>query len=255
MDVGTLLRRTRERQGLSIEQLSQTTKIHHATIEALESNDVDRLPANVYTRGFIRAYAREVGLDPDDTVEQYLAQFQDAPDVVMADPAPQAAEGTSSGAAFNPRNIPTPVLAGAVVVLLVASYFTFASRVDGLPEEQVAAAGPPPAASDVAHAAASSPAATDATAAMAADALRIELTATGPSWVSASADRAAAANRLMQAGERQAIDARDELVLRVGDPGTLSVSINGVAAAPLGRAGQPITVTITKENFRSFLPS
>ena len=136
-----------------------------------------------------------------------------------------------------------------------SSYFTFASRVDGLPEEPVAAAEPPPAASDVAHAAASSPGATDATAAMAADALRIELTATGPSWVSASADRAAAANRLMQAGERQAIDARDELVLRVGDPGTLSVSINGVAAAPLGRAGQPITVTITKENFRSFLPS
>ena len=85
--------------------------------------------------------------------------------------------------------------------------------------------------------------------------LRVELAASGPSWVSASADRAAAANRLMQAGERHTIEARDELVLRVGDPATLGLSINGVPARPLGRAGQPVTVQITKENFRSFLQS
>jgi hypothetical protein len=82
--------------------------------------------------------------------------------------------------------------------------------------------------------------------------LRIELTATGPCWVSATADRESALSRLLQAGERHELSAKDELVLRVGDPSTVAISVNGVAGRPLGQPGQPITVQINKQNFREF---
>ena len=59
--------------------------------------------------------------------------------------------------------------------------------------------------------------------------------------------------KLLQAGERHTLEASEELVLRVGDPGALSFSINGQAGRPLGRAGEPVNVRITKDNFRDFL--
>src|SRR5918997_836771 len=76
MDVGSTLRRARTRKGLTLEQLARATKISVSALDALETNDLDRLPATIYLRGFLRAYAREVGLDPQETVEDYLEQFE-----------------------------------------------------------------------------------------------------------------------------------------------------------------------------------
>ncbi len=67
------MRRAREGAGLSLEDLARRTKIPLARLAAIESADVPRLPAAVYTRGFVKAYAVEVGLSPDETAEQYLA--------------------------------------------------------------------------------------------------------------------------------------------------------------------------------------
>ena len=56
------MRRAREDAGLSLEDLARRTKIPHARLADIESADVPRLPAAVYTRGFVKAYAVEVGL-------------------------------------------------------------------------------------------------------------------------------------------------------------------------------------------------
>ena len=76
MDVGAALREARERRGISLEELARTTKIGVATLRALERNQVDHLPGGIFLRGFLRAYARQVELDPEDTVRRYLAQFE-----------------------------------------------------------------------------------------------------------------------------------------------------------------------------------
>lgn len=259
MDVGTLLRRTRTRQGKTLEELAQATKIHVATLEALENNDFERLPATIYTRGFLRVYAREIGLDPEETVEQYLAQFEESPSIVMApepsdDEAAATANPASSAEMFYRRQLPGPMLMGAIALIFAVGYFAYTSRPDRGGSEEVAAAQTP-APSDVAHAAAPPQPAPEATTAenVVPDVLRFELAATGPCWLSVGADAGAPAGRLMQAGETQTVEAREELALRVGDPGTLSVSINGAPARPLGQAGQPVTVKINKQNFKEFL--
>ena len=76
MDLGTELRKGRERRGMSLAVLAATTKIGIATLQAMERGDFARLPGGVFTRGFLRAYAREVGLDPEEVVRQYLAEFE-----------------------------------------------------------------------------------------------------------------------------------------------------------------------------------
>jgi cytoskeletal protein RodZ len=256
MDVGATLRRARTRKGLTIEQLARSTKINASILEALENNDFDRLPASVYTRGFLRSYAREVDLHPEDTVEQYLEQFETAPPIVFepAEPvqSPEYADSAdeaprSRTIVIDPRQLPIPALAAIALALAVGGYFVFArqgadSGVATTAEAANSASAPAPAQQpEIAQVSNVTP-----------DVLRVEIKATGPCWVSATADRESALSRLMQAGDVHALEARDELVLRVGDPSTVTVVVNGVAARPLGRAGQPVTVQINKQNFREF---
>src|SRR4051812_20212675 len=74
-DFGSKLRAARERRGVSLRQIANATKISIGLLEALERNDYGKLPGGIFSRSFVRAYAAEVGLDPDRTVEEFLAQF------------------------------------------------------------------------------------------------------------------------------------------------------------------------------------
>src|SRR5262245_61671021 len=75
----TELQQTRERRGFSLEQLSAKTKIRVRYLQAIERQDLAALPAGPSGRGFVRAYAREVGIDPDELVQRYNAAFAPPP--------------------------------------------------------------------------------------------------------------------------------------------------------------------------------
>jgi len=72
---GDKLRDARERRGLSLRQIANATKISMITLEALERNDIARLPGGIFSRAFVRSYALEVGLDPESTIDEFMALF------------------------------------------------------------------------------------------------------------------------------------------------------------------------------------
>src|SRR5262245_44764752 len=72
---GPTLRRMRVAGGLSLEAIARETKVSVELWEDLERNDCRRWPAGIYARGYIRAYARMVGLDPDETVNDFCREF------------------------------------------------------------------------------------------------------------------------------------------------------------------------------------
>ena len=74
-DFGRKLREARERRGLSLRQISNATKISMLTLEALERNDIARLPGGIFGRGVVRSYALEVGLDPESAIDEFMGQF------------------------------------------------------------------------------------------------------------------------------------------------------------------------------------
>src|SRR5215467_14009617 len=74
-DFGRKLREARERRGLSLRQIASATKISLLTLEALERNDIARLPGGIFSRAFVRSYALEVGLDPEETIQEFMGQF------------------------------------------------------------------------------------------------------------------------------------------------------------------------------------
>src|SRR5881396_4345341 len=75
VDFGTKMKRARERRGVSLRQIANATKISVAALEALERNDISRLPGGIFSRAFVRSYAIEVGLDPEATIQEFIAQF------------------------------------------------------------------------------------------------------------------------------------------------------------------------------------
>jgi cytoskeleton protein RodZ len=73
--IGSKLQEARERAGLSLRQVSGSTKVPVDILQALERNSVARIPGGLYTRGYARSFASAVGLDPETVVAELVAQF------------------------------------------------------------------------------------------------------------------------------------------------------------------------------------
>lgn len=78
MDVGDLLRKTREGYGKSLSDVERILRIRECQLAAIELGDVSKLPGRVYTIGFVRTYAEYLGLDGGELVKLYRAQYMDA---------------------------------------------------------------------------------------------------------------------------------------------------------------------------------
>jgi curved DNA-binding protein CbpA len=69
---GKMLKQIRERMGVELKTISMETRIPVKVLEGIEDENFQRLPAQVYLKGFLRGYARCLGLDSEKVVEDYL---------------------------------------------------------------------------------------------------------------------------------------------------------------------------------------
>jgi cytoskeletal protein RodZ len=66
---GTFLKEERERRKISLREVSQTTKLSVSSLQFMEAGNLDDLPPDVFVRGFIRSYARTLGISSDEPLE------------------------------------------------------------------------------------------------------------------------------------------------------------------------------------------
>lgn len=71
----TRLRRYRERNRISLDEIAEATRIKRELLEAMERNDFSGWPRGLYARSWVRAYATVVGLNPNDTVNEFCRLF------------------------------------------------------------------------------------------------------------------------------------------------------------------------------------
>src|SRR5512145_997183 len=72
--LGSYLRELRQRRGLSLEEVSRTTRVAPRYLEALEGDDLGALPGHVFARGFLRAYCQALQTPPDEAIALYHRQ-------------------------------------------------------------------------------------------------------------------------------------------------------------------------------------
>jgi cytoskeleton protein RodZ len=250
VDVGAELRRAREARGLSIESLAATTRIQPRVLDGIERNDLSVIPPRPYARGFVAAYAREVGLKPDDTARDYFAQF--APDRGVPDEIPDQTRPAAS-----PDRMPAIALAALAVFAAAAIVMMWRSETAAPPiTDAVGTTGAITAASpemapvaarsmEPARAAAALPATSPAR-----DEIVAVIEAERAAWIAASADGQRVLYRIMPPGTTETLRARREITIRVGDAGAVRLSVNGGPAAPVGQNGQVRNLTLTQAALR-----
>lgn len=258
LTIGLELRQAREAMGLSLREVSERTKIRQPALRAIESDDLRQLPGGAIGRGFVKLYAREVGLDPHVMAERFDEQRESTFNGGLGVDPGAAAGARSDTAWFTPAR--AAMVLAAVAVLAVGYYAlrpgsevpvtaeeTSTAAESAAPAQAPAAPGPvePPVST-------STPVA-DKAAQVPSGVVRVEIQATGECWVAATADGQQVVYRMLPAGERATFDAKTEAVVRIGMPANVAVTINGRPIRPFERPGSPITLRITPANYRDLV--
>ena len=246
----TELRQARERLGLSLRDVANRTRIRITILDAIENRDATRLPPPIFTRGFVKAYAREVGLDPEAMAARYAPAIEPAgaPHALRGHLAADDRDGLSE------RESSSLVTAALIVVAGLVFVLTGPWKTASPPADNTAATTTVATAADTGGVGAAVATTGETRPAPRTLNMRIELAPRAECWVEATADGDRIIYKLLNTGDRYAIEGYEDLILRVGEPSALVYSIDGAQGRPLGPAGRPATVHITRENRHTFLP-
>jgi cytoskeleton protein RodZ len=271
-DFGRRLREARERRGVSLRQIANATKIGIVALEALERNDFSRLPGGIFSRAFIRSYANEVGLDPDRTLQDFIAQF---PHDSVAVGHPKSIQSEDHQAIESDRRSATTLVRLVLLSIPVAGAILYFTTVGRRGASSAAETTPAPTATTLVNdparalsrvegpalspvegpalSSVEGPVVAPASVTSPSDRLTVALSAIGECWVSATVDGEKKVDRLLKPGEQLVMDVHRELLLTAGDASAIAITLNGAGARPLGRPGQAVTVRLNPANFKDYL--
>lgn len=240
-----MLREARERAGVSLRQIADTTKLTVHVLTALEQDRVAQLPGGIYRRAIVRSFAREVGLDPEKTLRQFLEQYPDeVPVAVHA--RPEAAPGKSRRAF---RALVSTI--GAVIPIAAGIYYFTSNPIGSrLQSGSVARrATERPAQPQAADSAPTRVARADE------DGRVVSMTVTTASRtrLQVIADGQEVLARPIDAGEELRLEFSTDVVVNGDDAGVVHVTLNGHDAQALGVAGAPLAIRIPRDGYRDWL--
>lgn len=281
---GERLRREREMRGITLDEIAESTKISRRHLESLEKEDYDALPGGIFNRGFIRAYARYLGIDEEQAVADYTAASAEPAEpeprfpVAVPEPDPQ----------LNPRRSTLPLLLALLALVVVLAIFWARNRSHS--ENQEAASGtasastasnappatrsPSPApASAGASSASGAPSLVTSTGTLAPAAgttssslnassdpggqsspgatqtperlFLVVIKAKEEAWVSLTADGKNVIARTLSAGEQESFRAGKRMVITTGNAGGVEISFNGKDLGAIGNESETRTLTFT----------
>lgn len=276
---GEELRRERELRQISLREVAEATKINLRFLEALENNDFDALPGGFFTRGFIKSYARHIGLNEEAMVNAFLMELTQQrrralpePPVLLEQPAeaPAPARGPGRGV--------RSITAGASLLAFFGLAFLLWTGVRQMGEEAAASRSNSPtpeipAAVPEAAAAQAEPAANETEVyspapdpepepirepappperqsppeslppperASPPERLEVQLTFTGRTWIRVLCDNHEAINRTLDEGTLRRLNCLEEVALSTTDAGAVQVEINGLRIELPGGPGDRV---------------
>ncbi|MFE3072883.1 helix-turn-helix domain-containing protein [Streptomyces sp. NPDC059247] len=250
--IGRALQQTRIAAGLTVEEVSASTRVRIPIVHAIEEDDFSRCGGDVYARGHIRTLARAVGLDPAPLIEQYDAEHGGRPA-----PTPAAPLFEAERIRPEPRRPNwTAAMVAAIVAVVGFVGFTMFNGNDDTKGATTAAEGGPAPAPDKATSAAKpkpvkpvAPKPTEsAIAAVPQDKVTVKLSALDDkSWISAKGhDGKVLFDGLLLKGESKTFQDDERVDLVLGNAGAIELYVNGKKLADKFESGQVERLTYTK---------
>jgi cytoskeleton protein RodZ len=263
---GEELRREREIRGISLKEIADATKISKRFLDAIERNDHKTLPAPVFTRGFVREYARYLGLSTEDIVNRYnyaalgddrIEKSAHLERLTHPEPEPVVQPLRPK------RGLPPAFMRidkGVFVTLFIiaalagVSYWAMQQKQRQAAEQVVPA---PVVASETAGAGEDTrapmnpqPNTTQESLVPTDGSLRMVVEILADSYVDLEADGKNLFKDVMKAGDRHVVDAKEQFRFRsIGNAAGVSLTLNGVKLPALGSDGQVIRNRVIDQEY------
>ena len=243
MSLGERFRAAREQRGQTLSEVAEHLRIRSVYLAAIEDENWSAIGAPVYTRGFLRTYARYLGIDPEEAVAQYNASAGNAPQ--------PASTGTGPSAYREPRSLGPLIWISGIVALALVGFVIYLYFSPPRSSQMLASTGAATASSVPAGVPSASPTAAASTAGSPAPeptllpqtkTLAIHLTA--PSWLRVTVDGNVSIEGTFPAGTTRTFHGKSALV-RVGNAGGVEITVDGKRVGKLGGAGDVVEKTFT----------
>jgi cytoskeletal protein RodZ len=262
---GAQLKKIREQRGITLDQISSSTKIGVRFLSALEDEHFEQLPGGIFNKGFVRSYAHTIGVDEDQAIADYLvASGEDQPKkpAEAADDLPLptvVAAKRENVTHFQWRSLALPLL--VIIVVLSLAFWAFHPRQLNVSER--AGVPGPKAATNVSSVSTSehpqsgvtenrelatenhiqSPASSPGT-------FVVKIRASDDSWLSITADGKEIMQDTLAAEEEKSIEAQKEIVIKAGNVGGVDLWFNGNKLPSQGEYGNVRVLTFDANGLR-----
>lgn len=232
-NLGLYLKNLREEKKIPIAQVAQALKTKLETIQALEANDFQKIPAPTYVKGYLRSYANYLGIDSEQILAEYNRQYPTGSKQVLI---LQGQKLPRVGLDIKKLLVP----AGVIIVLIIAViiFIIYKSPVPG-PQSPVAPTPteqPQPPSSPTATPPITTP-------------LFLSANTLDSVWLRVYSDGKLIFEGTLQKNESENWQAQNELKLRIGNPSKLNLSLNGQSLGSISPYG-PVNVTINEKGIK-----
>jgi cytoskeleton protein RodZ len=271
---GASLKQARESKGISLEQIAAETRISTRFLRAIENEEFKLLPGGIFNKGFVRAFAEKVGLNPDEAVADYERLIGSHHPVEAAATPPQTptpAPPPQTTRIKKQQRYLYPIALAALIIVIAVFYIV--NRESGRTAQTASA----PAQPQVTTAPApvpppqNAPATEPSTSAKTPEpevtqpppppppvpvsqSLTLEIEAREQTWIKVVSDgNTVNPGEILQPGMARKFTAQSSLRLSVGNAAGLNLKLNDKSMKPLGKSGQVREVTITPATAIDFI--
>lgn len=281
---GAKLKQQREQRGITLEEISHSTKIGTRMLHALEEDHFDQLPGGIFNKGFIRAYARCLDMDEEQVIADYLVAAGEAEPETQNRPVVVAPIETRMETEPGPAaNLPWGVIAAVLLAIALgfaawglysggtgkltrrdghassASQTTAAKPAESGSPASTARQGPTTNQASATKLSSSSTAVPAKTSAIASAPLSLRINLREDSWISITADGHESTRGTLTAPAERSVQARKEIIVKVGNAGAVDFEFNRKKIPTQGVNGEVQTIVFDTTGWRvetsSFTPA
>ncbi|MDK2820542.1 MAG: hypothetical protein PWP31_507 [Clostridia bacterium] len=238
-NVGEILREARQEKAISLREAEEATKIRLKYLEALENGEYDQIPGRVYAQGFLRNYAKYLGLNVSELINQFKEEYPPEEEKIIE-------ELTTS--------VPAPSLKKSKILFIILGVFLILWSMNWLynhykpleqtplqssvneqttrPQSQITT---PPPASEIGEI----------------EGLEIELKLDGRCWTNVVIDGKDNFSGILNAGESKVFKGDNEIYVKLGNAGAAKIIVNGKVQPSLGDYGEIFEKTFKASDYNN----
>ncbi|ACL69638.1 helix-turn-helix domain-containing protein [Halothermothrix orenii] len=252
MSIGSKLKEARNKSGLSLEEISKKTKIRVRYLKALENDNYDIIPGEVYVKAFLKGYSNQVGLNGDAIVKEYLNMLEEQARKEREEALKEQEKNSSS---FNlnidkkVRNIIIVSLVGLLLIFVII-FNVFSNNSNHLPDTEAEQTMTQSADIDELEGIDNKPDINKNNEDTKQSSVEkqekdvrlkeIELIARDRSWINIKIDGRSVYQGFIEKGETMKFSGEEEVELKIGNAAGITMKKDGVLLGPWGGKGEVI---------------